>query len=187
MVCGANPIVKDQSRKTSGILKEPRAVAAAPAGTFYRDSTCVARRALALGARVTDESSGDDRDRTGNLRVANAALSQLSYVPGEAFRIWDLRFRIWPGGEQTGHCRDALKNPKSEIRNPKLSQWAHLDSNQGPQPYQGCALNQLSYAPANRNPVEGVPFHRKQPGGCPQPGCGAPVFSRFSAGLSSEA
>ncbi len=26
--------------------------------------------------------SGDDRDRTGNLRVANAALSQLSYVPG---------------------------------------------------------------------------------------------------------
>jgi hypothetical protein len=25
---------------------------------------------------------GDDRARTGNLRVANAALSQLSYVPG---------------------------------------------------------------------------------------------------------
>ena len=28
--------------------------------------------------------SGDDRDRTGNLRVANAALSQLSYVPGDS-------------------------------------------------------------------------------------------------------
>ncbi len=26
--------------------------------------------------------SGDDRDRTGNLLVANQALSQLSYVPG---------------------------------------------------------------------------------------------------------
>ncbi len=25
--------------------------------------------------------SGDDRDRTGNLLVANQALSQLSYVP----------------------------------------------------------------------------------------------------------
>ena len=27
--------------------------------------------------------SGDDRDRTGNLMVANQALSQLSYVPVE--------------------------------------------------------------------------------------------------------
>ncbi len=25
--------------------------------------------------------------------------------------------------------------------------WAHLDSDQGPQPYQGCALTKLSYAP----------------------------------------
>ena len=28
--------------------------------------------------------SGDDRDRTGNLRLAKPALSQLSYVPGPA-------------------------------------------------------------------------------------------------------
>jgi hypothetical protein len=28
--------------------------------------------------------NGDDRARTDNLRVANAALSQLSYVPGPA-------------------------------------------------------------------------------------------------------
>ena len=33
------------------------------------------------GDRRMAETSGDDRDRTGNLRVANAALSQLSYVP----------------------------------------------------------------------------------------------------------
>ena len=28
--------------------------------------------------------NGDDRDRTGNLLVANQALSQLSYVPSKA-------------------------------------------------------------------------------------------------------
>ncbi len=28
-------------------------------------------------------AGGDDRDRTGNLRLAKAALSQLSYIPGE--------------------------------------------------------------------------------------------------------
>ncbi len=27
---------------------------------------------------------GDNRDRTGNLRLAKAALSQLSYIPGTA-------------------------------------------------------------------------------------------------------
>ena len=30
---------------------------------------------------------GDDRDRTGNLRLAKPALSQLSYVPGSEARI----------------------------------------------------------------------------------------------------
>ena len=25
--------------------------------------------------------------------------------------------------------------------------WAHLDLNQGPHPYQGCALTKLSYGP----------------------------------------
>jgi hypothetical protein len=47
---------------------------------------------------------GDDRDRTGNLRLAKPALSQLSYVPVFS------------------------------------RQWAYLDSNQGPQLYQSCAL-----------------------------------------------
>ncbi len=32
--------------------------------------------------RVRVRDSGDDRDRTGNLRLAKPALSQLSYVPG---------------------------------------------------------------------------------------------------------
>ena len=35
-------------------------------------------------------ASGDDRDRTGNLRLAKPALSQLSYVPEPAeFLIYD--------------------------------------------------------------------------------------------------
>ncbi len=98
---------------------------------------------------------GADRDRTGNLRVANAALSQLSYVPGGHFGFGIYDFGFGPGGERHGHSRGIIENPESEIRNPKLLQWAHLDSNQGPQPYQGCALNQLSYAPAYRKPAEG--------------------------------
>jgi hypothetical protein len=32
--------------------------------------------------RARARDSGDDRDRTGNLRLAKPALSQLSYVPG---------------------------------------------------------------------------------------------------------
>jgi hypothetical protein len=33
------------------------------------------------------EESGDDRDRTGNLRLAKPALSQLSYVPDRKSEI----------------------------------------------------------------------------------------------------
>ena len=33
-------------------------------------------------SRATPELGGDDRDRTGNLRLAKPALSLLSYVPG---------------------------------------------------------------------------------------------------------
>ena len=34
------------------------------------------------------ESSGDDRARTGNLRLAKPALSQLSYVPVGVLACW---------------------------------------------------------------------------------------------------
>ncbi len=70
----------------------------------YAGTSILARPLLFVKApsRGFPKKIGDDRDRTGNLRVANAALSQLSYVPQD--------------------------------------NWAHLDSNQGPQPYQGCAL-----------------------------------------------
>ncbi len=41
-------------------------------------------RSIVLYLRKNDPSSGADRNRTGNLRVANAALSRLSYGPGKA-------------------------------------------------------------------------------------------------------
>ena len=62
--------------------------------------------------------NGDDRDRTGNLRLAKPTLSQLSYVP-VAFSL-----------AQEFHIRFCLEREK----------WAYLDSNQGPQLYQSCAL-----------------------------------------------
>ena len=46
---------------------------------------------------------GDDRARTGNLRLAKPALSQLSYVPGLPlrgnlkFEISDLKLSMGPG------------------------------------------------------------------------------------------
>lgn len=43
---------------------------------------------MASRSFVDLELSGDDRDRTGNLLVANQALSQLSYVP-ESFDTAD--------------------------------------------------------------------------------------------------
>ena len=40
----------------------------------------MARKSLPFGAR-DDKSGGADRDRTGDLRLAKPALSQLSYSP----------------------------------------------------------------------------------------------------------
>ena len=41
---------------------------------------------LAKGAqnriKISKSFNGDNRDRTGNLRLAKPALSQLSYIPG---------------------------------------------------------------------------------------------------------
>lgn len=60
--------------------------------------------------------SGDDRDRTGNLRLAKPALSQLSYVP-----------------KRKSEAR--MVSGFGSLRN-----WAYVDSNHGPQLYQSCAL-----------------------------------------------
>ncbi len=44
-----------------------------------------------------------------------------------------------------GHWRGVLGG-----RPPRMKQWAHLDLNQGPLPYQGSALTELSYGPVDR-------------------------------------
>ena len=67
-------------------------------------------------ARIWARDSGDDRDRTGNLRLAKPALSQLSYVPGP------------PG-----------KSEISDLRS-QISKWARVDSDYRPHAYQACAL-----------------------------------------------
>ncbi len=38
-------------------------------------------KALVQAKSITPEPGGDGRDRTGDLHVANVALSRLSYIP----------------------------------------------------------------------------------------------------------
>ena len=64
--------------------------------------------------------SGDDRARTDNLRLARAALSQLSYVPGF----------IGP----------LTKGPEENWPKWQVSHWTWEDSNLRPQLYQSCDL-----------------------------------------------
>ena len=71
---------------------------------------------------------GDEGVRTPDLVVANHALSQLSYIPGSISTF--------------GLLIAAPASSVVKIRNPKSTTpiWAYLDSNQGPQLYQSCAL-----------------------------------------------
>ncbi len=39
-------------------------------------------------------------------------------------------------------------NHEKPFRGKDFREWAHLDLNQGPHPYQGCALTGLSYGPS---------------------------------------
>ena len=61
----------------SSIVKEPRnSIRSPPAGG----------RTLLQDVRRTEKNGGADRDRTGGLRLAKPALSQLSYSPAEKSR-----------------------------------------------------------------------------------------------------
>jgi hypothetical protein len=102
-----------------------------------------------LGAKA--QGNGDDRDRTGNLRVANAALSQLSYVPAMNFGsgIYDF------GGRRSGECRPVCRF-KSEIRNLKseIPRVGALGFEPRTSALSGLRSNQLSYAPGDgRSPL----------------------------------
>ena len=61
-----------------------------------------------------DFRCGDDGNRTRDLLLAKQALYQLSYFP--------------------------LPNLAPSDKPKAIPQWAYLDSNQGPQLYQSCAL-----------------------------------------------
>ena len=65
---------------------------------------------------IAVRNSGDDRDRTGNLRLAKPTLSQLSYVPGPQ------------------------KKPEISNLRSQISKWARVDSDYRPHAYQACAL-----------------------------------------------
>ena len=65
---------------------------------------------------------GDEQIRTADLRLARAALSQLSYIPREFFWLLTL------------HNQLSIKTILSFLW------WAHLGLNQEPLPYQDSAL-----------------------------------------------
>ena len=67
--------------------------------------------------RAASTTDGDEGDRTPDPLLAKQVLSQLSYIPG-----WDTRL--------FKELRDSISE----------SECAYLDSNQGPQLYQSCAL-----------------------------------------------
>ena len=72
------------------------------------------KRELFYAAKIEEKDGGAEEIRTPDLRRAKAALSQLSYGP--SLRRPPVRDELG-GGE-----------------------WASLESNQGPQSYQDCAL-----------------------------------------------
>lgn len=76
--------------------------------------------------------TGDDRDRTGNLRLAKPALSQLSYVPDAKSET-----RSTKSGKPLCDFR-FVRISSFEFR--IFLQWGYEDSNFGPQLYQSCAL-----------------------------------------------
>ena len=91
------------------IIKEQQpGTTCSPVACLNRSHGTVFRNGAA--AHTQNTPHGDDRDRTGNLRRARAALSQLSYIP-------------------SGSDRQAAR-----------LRWAYVDSNHGPQLYQSCAL-----------------------------------------------
>ena len=71
----------------------------------------------------TKNPGGADRVRTDDLRLARAALSQLSYIPN-VLDIESTKLKVWT--ENRLHLR--------------LGEWAYQDSNLGPHRYQRCAL-----------------------------------------------
>jgi hypothetical protein len=71
-------------------------------------------------------NGGADRDRTGDLKLAKLALSQLSYGPSQGQLQLGLEVRI------------EFSSPGQVL--PRKNWWAWDDSNVRPHAYQACAL-----------------------------------------------
>ena len=82
-----------------------------------------------------------NRARTGNLRLAKPALSQLSYVPlgVVSWVVRNVRDCSIQVVSKIG-CRTGGRHGVETPCLPGRLQWAHVDSNHGPQLYQSCAL-----------------------------------------------
>ena len=94
--------------------------------SILRDERCHA---------CADEAGGAGGIRTPDIRLAKAALSQLSYGPTACAARDSNPHPLAEGLSQLSYgpaeCPDALTT---------AWWWAILDSNQGPQSYQDCAL-----------------------------------------------
>ncbi len=114
--------------------------------------------------KLEDSNGGDNRDRTGNLRLAKPALSQLSYIP-EGVSGTDLRrdhFDTSPDGP--AHLRRRFRHPqlvslvglgRVELPTSRLS---------------GVRSNHLSYRPASAvaaaSATVGISLALSEPAGC---------------------
>ena len=63
---------------------------------------------------------GADRDRTGNLRVANAALSQLSYGPGNS--PTSTRLVAFPGASAPASAAEPPDEKRKDSRQGQILQ-----------------------------------------------------------------
>ena len=81
---GHRPLLREISVQTNQLLHDVNEPDLAP------------RRRKKSWARVDGlhEFGGADRDRTGDLKLAKLALSQLSYGPSQGHELWGLEVRI---------------------------------------------------------------------------------------------
>ena len=81
---------------------------------------------------ANQKTNGDDRDRTGNLRLARAALSQLSYVPQKCQQQILLLTNLSYAIKNCKTTKVPLKVKKMGVRGfePRTSALSELRSNQ---------------------------------------------------------
>jgi hypothetical protein len=105
-------------------------------------------------------------------RIQRILPSNAKGAPG---RLVPWRIQRILQAEEKG-CHENPKDSRKERQ--RRSPWAHLDLNQGPHPYQGCALTELSYGP------EGARLYQRPPVQMPD-GAARPVSLLLAWGCSS--